>query len=411
MSQRTIARSFSSGELTPELFGRIDLAKFQAGLGLCRNFVVLPHGPAANRSGTEFVKEVKNSLVKTRLIPFTYSVTQTMAIEVGAGYFRFHSQASTLLYAAPAAWNIATNYAIGDLSSSGGVNYYCVSAHVGHAPPNATYWYPLPADLTYEVPNTYAEADLMDIHYVQSADVLTLTHPNYPVQELRRLAAAKWTLTAPVFQAPTNAPTGVSVSATPAAVTTTLYQYVVTAINNANLEETIASTVSNGATVAISAVSKANPGNITTATAHGLLAGDPCSIAGIVGMTQLNGGPYLVSSVLNPTNFSVSSGGVPVDTTGFSTYSSGGTVTLTGGVRNDLTLAAHRNTISWAAATGTVVRYNIYKLANGLYGYIGQAAGLSFTDDNITPDVSQTPPINETGFNDVPGNYPGAVSY
>lgn len=279
MSQRTLARSFSSGELTPELFGRIDLSKLQSGLALCRNFIVLPHGPAANRPGTEFVREVKDSTKKTRLIPFTYSVTQTMAIEVGAGYFRFHSQGATLL--------------------SGG------------AP--------------YEVANTYAEADLFDIHYVQSADVMTLVHPNYPVRELRRLGATSWTLTTPVFQAPTNVPTGVSAVAT--LTGSTSYQYVITAVNKDNLEETIASAAS-------------------------------------------------------------------------------------AAITNDLTLAGHYNTITWTApATGTIVRYNAYKLANGLYGYIGQAAGLSFVDDNITPDVSKTPPINDTGFDDAAGNYPSAVSY
>lgn len=325
MSQRTDARSFSAGELTPELFGRIDLAKVQSGLALCRNFVILPHGPAANRSGTEFVSEVKNSLVKTRLIPFTFSVSQTMAIEVGAGYFRFHSQAATLLYPAPSAWSSVTAYDIADLVSQGGVNYYCIAANTNIAPPNATYWYALPAGLVYEIPNPYAEADLMDIHYVQSADVLTLTHPNYPVQELRRLGASKWTLTAPVFQAPTNVPT--SVTATPTGTGSTSYQYVVTALNSANLEETVASTAS-------------------------------------------------------------------------------------GSITNDLTLAGHYNTITWTApATGTIVRYNVYKLANGLYGYIGQAAGTIFVDNNITPDVTKTPPINDTGFNDVVGNYPGAVSY
>lgn len=412
MSQRTAARSFSSGELTPELFGRMDLAKFQSGLALCRNFVILPHGPAANRSGTEFVKEVKNSLVKTRLIPFTYSVSQTMAIEVGAGYFRFHSQASTLLYSAPAAWSGATNYVVGDMASSGGVNYYCVAAHINHAPPNGTYWYALPADLTYEIPNSYAAADLMDIHYVQSADVLTLTHPNYPVQELRRLGATTWTWTAPVFQAPTNVPTSLAAAATPTSATTTFYQYVVTSVNKDNLEETVASALAIGPSITLNNVSKANPCVITTPSSQVFTVGEPIFISGVLGMTQINGGPYYVNTVIDTLNFTIANAaGVPIDSTGFSAYTSGGSITLQG-VRNDLTLANHYNTLTWTApVTGTVVRYNIYKLANGLYGYIGQAAGLSFIDNNITPDVSQTPPINDTGFNDAVGNYPGAVSY
>ena len=46
MSTKLLARSFAGGEITNELSGRLDLSKFQTGLSLCRNFIVLPHGPA-----------------------------------------------------------------------------------------------------------------------------------------------------------------------------------------------------------------------------------------------------------------------------------------------------------------------------------------------------------------------------
>jgi hypothetical protein len=103
LGEKATDRSFAGGELSPDMYGRVDLAKYQTGLALCRNAFVLPHGPVENRPGTEFVKEVKNSANAARLIPFTFNFTQTMAIEVGAGYFRFHSQAGTLLAGTPAA--------------------------------------------------------------------------------------------------------------------------------------------------------------------------------------------------------------------------------------------------------------------------------------------------------------------
>ena len=40
----------------------------------------------------------------------------------------------------------------------------------------------------------YLEAELFDVHYVQSADVMTLVHPNHAPKELRRLGATKWEL-------------------------------------------------------------------------------------------------------------------------------------------------------------------------------------------------------------------------
>ncbi len=85
--------------MSPEMLGQIDDAKFRSGVALCRNFIAKAQGPAENRPGFEFVREVKTSAKKTRLIPFTYSTTQTMALEVGAGYFRFHTGGATLVYA------------------------------------------------------------------------------------------------------------------------------------------------------------------------------------------------------------------------------------------------------------------------------------------------------------------------
>ena len=41
-STKVLQRSFTGGEISPQMYGRIDDAKYQAGLEICRNFVVLP---------------------------------------------------------------------------------------------------------------------------------------------------------------------------------------------------------------------------------------------------------------------------------------------------------------------------------------------------------------------------------
>lgn len=329
MSIRLLQRAFSAGELTPELFGRIDLSKRQEGLATCRNFITLPHGPAVNRPGTEFVKEVKNSANVTRIIPFSYNNTQTFVVELGAGYFRWHTNAAALSYTTPAAYNGATAYAIGDMCSNGGVNYYCKAATTGNAPPNTTYWYAMPTNPNiYEIPNNYAAADLFDIHFVQSADVLTLVHPNYPPTELRRYGATNWQTSTPAFTPPANPLTGVSVSNNGAGTTPTTYTYCVTAVQTTNLQESVASSTTS--------------------------------------------------------------------------------------IGNDLTVSGRKNTVSWTdpSTAGTNVRYYVYKLINGLYGYIGQSAGTTFDDNNITPDVTKTPPIADSSAAFASSNnYPGAVSY
>ena len=196
---RTFSRSFAGGEVTPEFYGRIDDAKFQTGLAKCLNFYPLPHGPVSNRPGFGFVREVKTSSRKTRLIPFSYSTTQTMVLEFGHEYVRFHTNGATLMN--------------------------------GASP--------------YEVATPYAEADLFDIHYVQSADVLALTHPGYMPRELRRLGATQWVLAQIAFASRLAPPSGVTATATPGTTpgTPTTWTYVVTSVAPNGLDESTYSAV------------------------------------------------------------------------------------------------------------------------------------------------------------------------
>jgi len=320
---RTLTKAFNGGELTPEFFGQIADPKFQTGLATCRNFTVKPHGPVENRAGFEFVREVKDSTKATRLIPFTYSTTQTMVIECGDEYFRFHTSGATLLAGSAIAWSNATAYVVGDLASRLGVNYYCILAHTNQQPPNATYWYPLPS-AAYEIPSPYDENDLFDLHYVQSADVLTFVHPSYAPRELRRSGATTWVLSTISFASELSAPGSIAATATVATGTGLVtMRYTVTAVGSTGIEESLAGTP------------------------------DDCS--------------------------------------------------------NNLETAGNYNTITWSSVSGAA-RYNVYKQSNGLYGYIGQTDATSFVDDNITADISKTPPIANDPFTGS-NNYPAATSY
>lgn len=298
---RVLQRSFGGGEISPEMFGRIDDIKYQSGLATCRNFIIKPQGPAENRAGLQFVREVKTSSRSTRVIPFTYSTTQTMVIEVGAGYFRFHTQGETLLVGSAAtAWAAATAYAVGALVSNGAFTYYCVSAHTSTtfaADVAAGRWYTLPTTGEYEIPNPYAEADLFDIHYVQSADVMTLVHPNYPPMQLERLGATEWVLAPISFASTLGIPGGVTGSATVGATTSTTssgsdtstttsttttlqYSYVVTACDSNGLNESSQS----------AAVTLTN--NLLVTGSYNVVSWNPVAGAAYYNVYRLNGGLY-----------------------------------------------------------------------------------------------------------------------
>ena len=235
---RLLRNNFSGGEISPELFGRIDISKVASGLATCRNFIVMPHGVASNRPGTQYVNQVKNSANYTRLIPFSFSNTQTFAIELGAGYFRFHTLGSTLLAGTVTAWSSITAYSMGNLASNAGINYYCVQANTNIAVTNTAYWYAMPANGIYELPNPYKQADLSSIHAVQSGDIITLVHPNYPPMELARYGNTNWVLSTISFASKTAAPTGAAAVATVATTgSPQAFTYQITALNSLGYEE------------------------------------------------------------------------------------------------------------------------------------------------------------------------------
>lgn len=343
MAAKTLTRSFAGGEITPELFGRIDLAKFQTGLKTCRNFEILPHGAAVNRPGFEYVLETKFSAKRSILLPFIYNTSQTYQLEFGDLYVRFHTNGGTVLEAAQAITS-ATNAAPGVFTKvahgylTGEWIYW--SGVTGMSQLNGRFMkvvklsndtYSLTdlagvafdttalgaytagnAARVYEIVSPYAEADLYDangavnLHITQSADVLTLVHPSYQARELRRSAPTTWAFNV-ITVAPTQGPPTAPI-ATATGAGAVNYTYAVTALADQTLEE-----------------------SVQTADAT-------CA--------------------------------------------------------NDITVAGQFNTVTWTNVAGGV-RYNVYKKIAGLYGYIGQSASgvAGFVDNNITPNIGITPPI------------------
>ncbi len=106
---RELQQSFVGGEMSPDMFGRISDVHFQHGAAKLQNLIPTPQGPARKRPGTRFVREIKDSSNRARLLPFRYDQEQTLVIEMGRatvsareiGYFRFHTQGSTVLYQLP----------------------------------------------------------------------------------------------------------------------------------------------------------------------------------------------------------------------------------------------------------------------------------------------------------------------
>jgi len=219
--------NFTGGELSPRLDGRNDLNKYSSGCKTLENMIIYPHGSAARRSGSRFVAEVKSSAAKTRLIPFEFSTTQTYMMEFGNQYIRFYKDNGQILegdktisgatQANPVVITATSHgYSNGDeisITSVAGMTElnnkrYLVAnkttntfeiTDVDGTNINGTgftaYASGGVANRVFEISTPYLTAELFDIKYAQSADVMYITHPNHEVEKLSRTGHTSWTLT------------------------------------------------------------------------------------------------------------------------------------------------------------------------------------------------------------------------
>jgi hypothetical protein len=219
--------NFTGGELSPRLDGRNDLAKYSSGCKTLQNMIVYPHGSAARRSGTSFVAEVENSAEKTRLIPFEFSTTQTYILEFGNEYIRFYKDGGAILEANKTITGITqADPGVVSITSHGFSNgdTIVISGVVGMTEVNGkrfkvanvntndfelqdidgvdvdttsftAYASGGVANRVYQIATTYLTADLFQIKYAQSADVMYLCHPEYSVKKLSRTGHTSWSIT------------------------------------------------------------------------------------------------------------------------------------------------------------------------------------------------------------------------
>jgi hypothetical protein len=226
MKVHPIFASFTSGELTPLLGGRVDFAKYASGLRTLVNYLIRPHGPVFNRPGTHFVAEVKDSSKATYLIPFEFSTTQAYQIEAGENYFRFFKDGGRIELTITG----AANNGSGLIRLTSSVNHgmttgmRVVVANVGGVPNATGTWiitnvsattfdlqgstfagaYTSGGSAIPDIATPYTAADLPLLKYIQSADTMYFFHPSYAIRKLTRESHTSWTLvTANLMPPPT----------------------------------------------------------------------------------------------------------------------------------------------------------------------------------------------------------------
>jgi len=142
-----IQTNFTSGEVSPQIEGRVDIAKYQNAASTMKNVFVRVFGGAYRRPGTYFVSNTKLSTNAIRLIPFQFSTTQAYIIEAGHQYFRFYKDSGLLVSGSPV-----------------------------------------------EISTAYTSSNLFNIQYAQNADTMYLVSNTHSPMKLTRSSHYLWSL-------------------------------------------------------------------------------------------------------------------------------------------------------------------------------------------------------------------------
>jgi len=178
-------------------------------------------------------------------------------------------------------------------------------------------------------------------------------------------------------------------------------EYQVTAIAEGNFEESLPGIVTD--THAISGITLSNP-VVVTSVGHGFETGDEIHLEQIQGTTELNGLRFRITELTADT-FSLSG----ADGTDMTAYQSGGIAVRTFLEITGVDIDNLKVTLTWDAVEGAQ-RYAVYRGANGVFGLIGETETTAFTDTNILPDLTLSPPRFRDPFLGE-GNFPAAVGY
>lgn len=227
MRAAPIQTAFNNGEVSPYLYGRVDLDKSALSLRECTNSVPLPQGPQTKRDGSQFVCAAANEAETSAFIEFEFNASQSYLIELNSTCLRFITNRGLVLEAAKAVTGITqANPAVVTINSHGWSNgdqvtlvalgpYGQLVNRVFTVAGATTNTFQLagfdgtslPAfsgsptmSRVYSIASPYAAGETRAVMYTQSADVIYLFHKAHVPKLLARAGATNWSITDFVFQ-------------------------------------------------------------------------------------------------------------------------------------------------------------------------------------------------------------------
>ncbi|MFZ8903895.1 MAG: hypothetical protein ACO20I_08165 [bacterium] len=260
MRIQALQSSFADGMISPRMQGMVELESYRSSLALLENMVVLPQGSVTRRPGTFFANSTPSN-AQVRLVPFNRGQGTSVILEFSNNLLRF--------------------YANDGIIESGGS--------------------------PYEVVTTYTTAQLADLSFTQSADVLFICHPTHPPRELKRLDVASWSLTELVLKDGPYFP-----------VNTEDTTMTVSLADTANWTESFTNSTLEAEQVITVTASNVDDGTDSfTSSNHPFVNGQKVRFTGGTSIVGVTAGTdyYIVQATQNTFKLSTSSGGTPADIT------------------------------------------------------------------------------------------------
>lgn len=345
--------SFSGGELSPSLFGMLDLGKVATGCSVLRNMFVSLRGGVHSRGGFAYAgRSLQTGSTPPRIIEFKFSATQQFVLEFSHLKMRIIYRGAYVVEPSKAITAISGNqvtvpghgYSVGDWFYVNGSNTTAdnrtfiisgvsgdnltVTTVLGIAVSVAGYVSGGTAARIYTVVSPYADVDLPYLKYDQSADEMTIccvnssTGTEYKPYNLQRLAATNWQFNPITFASPVSAPTNVKATQVYSSIADAnwWWDYCVTSVDALGRES---------------------------------VASDSANFLGINIATAAGSNPVTWNAVPGASYYNV-----------------------------------YRRPISWA-----------FPVINGsIYGFVGQSLGPAFVDANVNPNFSMSPPTHVNPF-------------
>ena len=147
MKATIVQTNFTAGELSPRMYGRVDVERYRNGARLIENCLPLIHGGCKTSPMLEYLANAQSNDRKSRLIRFEFSKDQANVLEFGHNTIRFYNQDGSQV---------------------------------------------LNGLVPYEISTVFDESELFELEYLGGADTIFIFHESHPVQRLRRFASDDW---------------------------------------------------------------------------------------------------------------------------------------------------------------------------------------------------------------------------